>query len=167
MTISFEELLGDPPNVPRRVIANVVPDTILVAAPNATRTDLGTAHVGYHGTNDLEAVLREGLRRTQATSLGCRTGHICIAETPHIAGMFGEHVLVVDLTGLPEASAFFGAEARVHAHIPPSRISVFEGEVLPSIEGHVDPFHGYPERQHPACVSLHSAMDEAGFVYPS
>lgn len=112
---------------------------------------------GYHGTNDVEEVLTDGLLVKQASSLGCPIGHLCIAETPEIAAMFGSHVLVVDLDGfeLP-VEGFWGGEMRIHHDIPPERLSKYRHRVEPSLAGHVDPGHS-PEGQHPTCIRLRKA----------
>jgi hypothetical protein len=115
--------------------------------------------VGYHGTDDIEEVFRDGLRVSKAESLGCPFGHLCIAETPEIAAAFGAHVLVVDLDGLdlPE-EGFCGGEMRVHHDIPAERLSVFPHAVEGSLDWHADPFYAYPEQQHPTCVRLRKAQ---------
>ena len=115
--------------------------------------------VGYHGTDDLEAVLEDGLLVRKADSHGCPIGHLCIAESPEIAAAFGEHVLVIDLTGLELPSeGFCGGEMRIHHDISADRLSVFPHPVVGSLAGHADPFYAYPEHQHPACVRLRTAQ---------
>lgn len=98
--------------------------------------------VGYHGLPrwDLDSVMAEGLRRDRTESRGCQAGgHVCITETPEIAANFGDLVLAVELDGLEGLSQFHGREARVHGDIPPSRLSVYEEEVIPNWDGYIDP----------------------------
>jgi hypothetical protein len=111
---------------------------------------------GYHGTHETEQVLREGLLRRHAVSLGCPFGHICISETPEFAACFGGYVLEIDLAGLEGVSEFVGLEARVHNDIPPERIRLYELPVVPNDLGHIDP--GLTSAgQHPACIALRRA----------
>jgi len=116
--------------------------------------------VGYHGTDDAESVLREGLLRARAVSLGCPVGHICVAETPELAAMFGRYVIEIDLDGLEGLSPFVGLEARVHGNIPRERLQLYERDVIPSLDGHIDPGNT-PSGQHPACLALLWALEAA------
>ena len=109
--------------------------------------------VGYHGTDEAEAVLRDGLLKAKAVSLGCPLSHICIAETPELAAAFGRFVLEVDLDGLKGLSAFAGGEARVHGDIRPERLRLYEGDVAPAGQT--------PEAQHPSCRELWRELDAA------
>jgi hypothetical protein len=96
-------------------------------------------------------VLSEGLRCDRTVSLGCQNGgHIAIAKTPEIAACFGDVVLVIDLDGLEGLSKFHGGEARVHGDIGPERLSVLRVDVVPSLEGHIDPAKTQLGN-HPAC----------------
>ena len=113
------------------------------------------AKIGYHGVPraDIDSVLREGLLSDRTVSNGCQQGgHVAIAETPEIAACFSPEriVLVVDLDGLEGLSEFHGGEARVHGDIPRERLSIYQGEVIPSLEGHIDPART-PLGNHPAC----------------
>jgi len=116
--------------------------------------------VGYHGTDDADAVLRDGLLRAKSASFGCPVGHICVAETPELAATFGRYVIEIDLDGLEGLSAFVGLEARVHGNIPAQRLRLYERDVEPSREGHVDPA-GTPDGQHPSCIALWRALEAA------
>jgi hypothetical protein len=109
--------------------------------------------VGYHGTDDAEAVLRDGLLKARAVSAGCPLSHICIAETPELAAAFGRFVLEVDLDGLKGLSAFADGEARVHGDIPPDRLRLYEGDVAASAQ--------VPEGQHPSCRALWRELEAA------
>jgi len=109
--------------------------------------------IGYHGTDDVGPVLREGLLRVKATSLGCPHGHICIAKTPELAACYGDHVIEIELTDLNGVSEFVGLEGRVHNDIPPERLKLYDRPVQPSDVGHIDPGLT-PEQQHPACIAL-------------
>lgn len=117
--------------------------------------------IGYHGSKQLDRVLREGLViRHDWRDGGCPFGHICIADRPEIAAAMvdpGTSILRVDLAGLdlPE-EGFVGGELRLHHDVEPERLSLVGRKVAPSLAGHVDPYHGYPLRQHPTCVRLMS-----------
>jgi hypothetical protein len=110
--------------------------------------------VGYHGTHDLDAVLREGLRPELTVSLGCPTKHICLSERPEVAAAMGGTVIVVDLSGfeIPK-EAFHQGEMRIHAHIPPERIHVMDPQPSPDPIGWDDPGLSKDE-QHPTCVRI-------------
>jgi hypothetical protein len=108
--------------------------------------------VGYHGTKALSEVLRNGLR-VDRVRLRCR--HVCLSPTPELAAMFAfgddAGVLRVDLgeLGVPP---FVGNEARSHVDISPDRLAVVDGEIVPTLEGHIDPAKAYgPVRNHPHC----------------
>ena len=58
---------------------------------------------------------------------------------------------MVDLDCLSGLSEFYGGEARVNGDIAPERLSVYKGEVTPSLSGHIDPMKT-PLHQHPACA---------------
>ena len=62
---------------------------------------------------------------------------------------------MVDLDCLSGLSEFYGGEARVNGDIAPERLSVYKGEVTPSLSGHIDPMKT-PLHQHPACVTPRS-----------
>jgi hypothetical protein len=115
--------------------------------------------IGYHGTKSFENVKRDGLRISHNwLEGGCPLGHICVAETPEIAAAMaapGTPVIVVDLDGLeiPE-EGFAGGEMRIHHDLEPERLSIYGRDVAPSLAGHVDPYYGYPLRNHPTCVRL-------------
>ena len=54
---------------------------------------------------------------------------------------------MVDLDCLSGLSEFYGGEARVNGDIAPERLSVYKGEVTPSLSGHIDPMKT-PLHQH-------------------
>jgi hypothetical protein len=118
-------------------------------------THLPAVTVGYHGLPraDLDSVMSEGLLRAKSARLGqnCQSGGcLSLAETPEVAATFGDVILEVQLDGLEGVSEFHGLEARVHADIPPGKLSVHEDEVIPSREGFIDPAKT-PLGNHPAC----------------
>jgi hypothetical protein len=97
--------------------------------------------------------------RSALRGLGCRIGHVCIAETPEIAAAFAlgpdAGVVTVKLDGLhlPE-EGFHGGEMRLHEDVPPERLELFTEPVVGSLEGHADPAATTPEGQHPTCIRL-------------
>ena len=62
---------------------------------------------------------------------------------------------MVDLDCLSGLSESYGGEARVNGDIAPERLSVYKGEVTPSLSGHTDPMKT-PLRQHPVAVTPRS-----------
>jgi hypothetical protein len=109
--------------------------------------------VGYHGTDEAETALRDGLRKARTVSAGCPLSHICIVDSPELAAAFGRVVLEVELDGLKGLSAFAGGEARVHGDIGPERLRLYEGDVAPA--GRT------AELQHPSCRELWRELDAA------
>ena len=113
--------------------------------------------------------MREGLRVPPYPGWGCRLGHICLTDRPAIAAELaarGEDpgIVEIDLSGLdlPE-ERFVGSEMRIHHDIPPERLTVLTDEVVPSMEGHVDPVN-YPGGNHPTCIRLLTEARAAGII---
>lgn len=125
-----------------RVTARCCPNTERVGA-----TGYNVVVRGYHGTKDIDAVLREGLRVDACRPGPCR--HICVSDWPEVAAAFGD-VVVVELDGLVDE--IIGGEARIHVDVPAERISRFTDPVVPSLAKHLDPYWAYPAvRNHPHC----------------
>jgi hypothetical protein len=110
--------------------------------------------VGYHGTDDADTVLRDGLRKARVVSLGCPLAHIRIAETPELAATFGRVVLEVELDGLKGLSEFVAGEARVHGDIPPERVRLHEGAIAAAPQRAA-------EAEHPSCQALWRELEAA------
>ena len=68
---------------------------------------------------------------------------------------------MVDLDCLSGLSEFYGGEARVNGDIAPERLSVYKGEVTPSLSGHIDPMKT-PFHQHPVALTVVRARVGSG-----